>query len=149
MEKKIGRPLLDETPKDALYSARVGVELAKPANSQAKGANQTKSQWLRSAIEDRVKGPPIWVKSKWKSEELDGEFIRFMLRKPGRELGGVGKLYVRKNGIGEIAVDIFVDEYPTPYKGIQTRIWLNQAAVDKIAFNTGGDSQKIKFILAG
>jgi hypothetical protein len=149
MKKRMGRPLLDKTAKDELLAVRVGRELARPAANQAKGANQSKSQWLRTAIENQIKGPPIWVKSKWKKEELNGQYIRFDLKSPGRELAGVGKLAVMRNSPGEIAVDIFIDECLVPHRGVLTRIWLAEDAVDRIELNRGEDADKIKFSLVG
>jgi len=58
---------------------------------------------------------------------------------------GIGKLDVRRNSLGEIAVDIFVHEYPSTHEGVTTRIWLAQSTVDKITLNPDPDADKIKF----
>ena len=69
--------------------------------------------------------------TKWKREELDGQYIRFDLKSPTRELAGVGKLAVRQNPDGLIAVDIFVDECLVPGRGVLTRIWLAEDAIKR------------------
>ena len=146
----MGRPPLPQgTAKREVLTLKTSGEETKQVELDAKRAGQTKSQWLRTAIEIQRKGPPIWVKSKWKKQELDGQFIRFELRSPIRELAGVGKLDVRQNSIGEIAVDIFIDECLKPGRGFLTRIWLAQNAVDQIKLNTAPDADKIKFSLTG
>jgi hypothetical protein len=58
-------------------------------------------------------------------------------------LGGVGELKVRENALGEIAVDIFIDE---PKKGISTRIWLAQDAVDRIELNPKPTPAKFRLL---
>ena len=101
---------------------------------------------MRNAVEDRIQGPPIWVKTDWKAEALDGQFIEFSLRanEPSgiRVLEGTGQMRVRENARGEIAIDIFVDQLETPYKAVQTRIWLSQEAVNRIKLNPKPESAK-------
>ena len=156
MVKKVGRP---PVPKRAAKSVLLGAQLspseAKGAAKAASSSGLDKSKWLRGAIENEVKGPPIWVKSKWKLEELDENLIEFELRsqvRVGERLGvrilsGVGRLKVRENARGEIAVDIFVDETTGPDSGLLTRIWLSQEAVDSIELNP--NPQPAKFRLLG
>src|SRR5260221_10122873 len=137
MTRKIGRP---PVPKQEAKSVLVGAQLsppkAKEAESAATKSGLDKSKWLRGAIDNEIAGPPIWVKSKWKIEELDETLIEFELRRKVcigeclgvRVLSGVGKLRVRENEQGEIAVDIFVNESTGPTSGLLTRIWLSQEA---------------------
>jgi hypothetical protein len=155
MDKKVGRP---PVPKQEAKSVLVGAQLsppeAKEAEKAASASGLDKSKWLRGAIENEVKGPPIWMKSEWKLEELNENLIEFELRskvRVGERLGvrvlsGVGKLKVRENARGEIAVDIFVDEHPTAYEGILTRIWLSQEAVDKIELNPKPKPAKFRLL---
>jgi hypothetical protein len=105
---------------------------------------------VRDAIEDKIQGPPIWVKSQWKAEELDDQFIDFSLKSKAqrgiRMLEGIGKMRVRENDKGQIAVDIFIDQFETPFKAVQTRIWLSQEAVDRIKLNPNPKTAKFKLI---
>ena len=146
----MGRPLLGKSAKDALFSARVEEELATPAGNQAERANQTKSQFVRRAVQDQIQGPPIWVTSHWKRAELDGQFIEFSLSAKVpmgiRTLEGIGKMAVRENSRGEIAIDIFITQYETPYQAVQTRIWLAQDAVDRIELNPKPEPAKFRLI---
>jgi hypothetical protein len=156
MRNKIGRP---PVPKQEAKSVLVGAQLsppeAKEAEKAASSSGLDKSKWLRGAIENEVKGPPIWVKTKWKPEELDENLIEFELKSKVsvgeclgvRVLSGVGRLRVRENARGEIAVDIFVDEATNQHSGVLTRIWLSQEAVDRIEFNPS--PQPAKFRLLG
>ena len=48
-----------------------------------------------------------------------------------------------------VAVDIFVDGSLVPGRGVLTRIWLAEDAVQKIELNRGEDADKIKFSLVG
>jgi hypothetical protein len=156
MGNKVGRP---PVPKRDAKSVLVGAQLspseAKGAAKAASSSGLDKSKWLRGAIENEVKGPPIWVKSKWKPDELDEKLIEFELRSKVcvgeqsgvRVLSGVGRLKVRENARREIAVDIFVDESTGPYSGLLTRIWLSQEAVDRIELNP--NPRPAKFRLPG
>ena len=133
MNNKMGRPPL---PKGQSKDVQLGVRFNPKDNNQiekaVKESGQTKTEWVRNAAIAESKAPPIWVKSKWKAEELNGSLIEFRIDSPKRLLGGVGELKVRENALGEISVDIFIDE---PKKGISTRIWLAQDAVDRIELN--------------
>ena len=61
-------------------------------------------------------------------------------------LSGVGKLRVRENARGEIAVDIFIDESTGPNSGVLTRIWLSQEAVDRIQLSPKPQPAKFKLL---
>jgi hypothetical protein len=132
----MGRPPL---PKSEAKYNQVGVRFNPKENRQldqiARRSGQTRAEAVRAATLYQIESPPIWVKSKWKREELDGKLVEFKLTAPGRELSGVGHFQVLENTRGEIAIDIFIDEHPSPYEGVLTRIWLAQDAVDKIELN--------------
>ena len=107
----MGRPPL---PKGQSKDVQLGVRFNPKDDNQiekaVKESGQTKAEWVRNAAIAESKSPPIWVKSKWKAEELNGSLIEFRIDSPKRLLGGVGELKVRENALGEIAVDIFIDE---------------------------------------
>jgi hypothetical protein len=156
MGNKVGRPAVPkQSAKSVLLGAQLSPSEAKEAARAASSSGLDKSKWLRGAIDNEVKGPPIWVKSKWKREDLDENLIEFELRskvRVGDQLGlrvlsGVGRLRVRENIRGEIAVDIFVDEATGPSSGVVTRIWLSQEAVDRIELNP--NPKPAKFRLRG
>ena len=138
-------------PKGEAKAAQIGVRLKPDEDKQmghiADRAGETKSEAVREAARDKIQSPPIWVKSKWTKEELDEQFIAFDLDSPKCRLWGVGQLRVRENPRGEIAVDIFIDEHPTPYQGVTTRIWLSKEAVDRIELNP--NPKPAKFRLKG
>ena len=143
----MGRPPL---PKGQSKDAQIGVRLKpnedKEINRISQRAGQTKAETIRDAAISKIQSPPIWVKSKWKAEELNGNLIEFRLDSPKRLLGGVGELKVRQNKLGEIAVDIFVTEHPNPFEGIVTRIWLAQDAVDRIELNPNPKPAKFRLL---
>lgn len=147
MNKKMGRPVL---PKGESKGAQSGVRLKqnedKAIASIATRAGETKAETLREAAIDKIQAPPIWVKSEWKADDLNGHYIQFLLHAPNRRLEGVGELKVRTNTRGEIAVDIFVDEHPTPYQGVTTRIWLSKEAVDRIELNPNPKPAKFRLL---
>jgi hypothetical protein len=151
MSKKVGRPKVPKKEAKNVYrGAFFAPDELKAIEQARKASGFDKSKWMRGAINQEAIRPPIWMKeTKWKGEELDGQYIRFDLKSPNRELAGVGKLAVRKNPFGQIAVDIFIDECFVPGRGVLTRIWLAEDAVQKIELNRAEDADKIKFSLAG
>jgi hypothetical protein len=146
MKPKMGRPLLSETAKDTLVGARLGSDEAKRFGDVAKQGGQSKSELVRDAINLETKRPPLWGKPKWNQADLDGQFIEFDLTSPQRKITGMGKLGVRKNPLGDIAVDIFVDEMQADGKMVCTRIWLITEFVDKISLNTKSKKAKFKIV---
>ena len=148
MRKKAGRPPFPEgDAKDAQIAARFKPALDEEVAKTAKQTGATKADVVREATIQDIERPPIWMKpTKWNRNALEGQYIRFHLKSQDRELAGTGKLAVRQNPIGEIAVDIFVSE---PRRGFLTRIWLAKGLVEKIALNDGDDKEKVKFTLAG
>jgi hypothetical protein len=147
MNKKMGRPTVQQSKaktilRGAMYAPS---ELKEMERVRAK-AGVDNSKWMRRVIESEIERPPIWGKSKWSPEELDEQLIEFDLKSPQRRISGVGKLAVRKNPRGEIAVDIFIDE-PQPDGSIScTRIWLAKDAVDKIELNPKLKPAKFRII---
>jgi hypothetical protein len=145
MKTKLGRPEMPQgKANNQLIHLRVSGEIAKGVDKAAASSYQGKPEWMRDALEEAARNAPVWVRSKWKAEELDGQLIEFDLNSPKRRLWGIGKLAVRENPEKKIRVDIFIDE---PDKGITTRIWLAQEAVDKIELNP--KPKPGKFILKG
>jgi hypothetical protein len=151
MNKKAGRPPLPKgESKAAQIAARFKPVLDKQVAKAAQETGATKAEVVREATIQDIQRPPIWMQpTKWKRDELDGQLIRFDLKSPTRELAGVGKLAVRQNPLGQIAVDIFVDECMVPGRGFLTRIWLAENKVKKIELNREQDADKIKFTLIG
>ena len=147
----MGRPPL---PKGESKAAQIGVRLnpegVAKINEMAERSGQTKAEVIREAAELQIQNPPIWVKSKWKVEDLNEQLIEFRLKSKVpqgiRVVDGVGLLRVRKNPRGEIAVDIFIDQWEMPNKGVTTRIWLSQEAVDRIEPNPNQGPAKFRLL---
>jgi hypothetical protein len=140
----MGRPPLPKgESKDFQFGVRLNSEQQKTIGRMVKDSGQSYPDFARSAMMEAAANPPIWARSKWKVEELDGQLIEFDLKSPKRRLWGVGKLSVRESREGEIAVDIFIDE---PNKGISTRIWLAQDAVDRIELNPKPKPAKFRLV---
>lgn len=145
----MGRPPLpDGEVKDVQVGVKIKASLAAQISSNIAESQspETRAEWIRNAAINEVQSPPIWVKSSWKKEELDGQLVEFKLVSPNRELSGVGKFNLRENPKGEIAVYIFIDEYPMRHQGVTTRIWLGQQAVDKIEINPNPEKAKFRVI---
>lgn len=136
----MGRPPLPlGKAKEVQIGLRADSELAETIAEDSAKSGETQAEWVRGAAKDKALTPPVWVKSKWTCEDLSDQLIAFCLRskveKGIRVLEGVGRLKVRENNYGEIAVDIFVDEATGPFSGVLTRIWLSKEAVDRIEIN--------------
>jgi hypothetical protein len=144
MKNKMGRPTLPKgEAKDFQFGVRLNSEQQKTISRTVKDSGQSYPDFARSSMMTVAAKPPVWVKSKWKAEELNGNFIEFRLDSPKRLLWGVGKLAVHENARGEISVDIFIDE---PRKGISTRVWLAQDAVDRIELNPKSKTAKFRLL---
>ena len=141
----MGRPAVPKTKaKTVLRGAMYAPSELKILEKARAKSGLDNSKWMRGAIQSEVARPPIWTKSKWSQEELEGQLIEFDLNSPQRRISGVGKLAVRKNPFGEIAVDIFVDE-PQPDGSMTcTRIWLGTDAVEKIELNPKPNPAKFR-----
>ena len=151
MGNKVGRPPVPRREaKTILRGAMYSPEKLKQLEQARLRSGLDMSKFIREAVDMEIQGPPIWVKPNLKAEDLDEQYIEFSLRSkvPGgiRILEGVGKLKVRENKRGEMAVDIFVTEPQTPYRGITTRIWLSQEAVDRIELNPKPEPAKFRLL---
>jgi hypothetical protein len=144
MKTKLGRPEMPEGKANTeLIHLRLSGEIGEAVDKAAKKAKQEKPEWMRDALLAKTKNPPVFFKSKWKPEELNGNLIEFRLDSPKRLLSGIGELKAHENARGEISIDIFIDE---PNKGISTRIWLAQDAADKIELNPKPKPAKFRLL---
>jgi len=86
------------------------------------------------------KAERIWVKSKWKSEELDGKSVEFTcISRDYGQIKGNGVFMAAERAGGEIAVIISVDQQGrTPSERIDTRFYLDKKAVEAIKKNPAG-----------
>ena len=151
MNNKVGRPEVPQNEaKSVLRGAMYAPKDLKELDQARASRGLDNSKFIREAVDMEVQRPPIWVKSQWKPDELDGQFIEFTLKSKVpmgiRVLEGIGKMKVRENSRGEIAVDIFIDQFENPNKGVTTRIWLSQEAVDKIKLNPNPKPAKFKLL---
>jgi hypothetical protein len=136
MKNNLGRPRIGkEAEKSEFISARLTQSEAKPVATSAKSSHQSKSDWVRNAVISEVRVPPVWIKSKWKAQELDGKLVEFKLTAPKFWVEGVGKFLVRENPKGEIAIDICVFKHEGPHQIAETRYYLFQQTADKIEIN--------------
>jgi hypothetical protein len=148
MNPKIGRPKVPASEaKSVLLGGRYPPPVAKELRKGAADSGRDISSLLRDAATAEIRTPPIWVKSKWKAEELDGKLVEFKLKAPTFWVEGVGKFLVRKNPKGEIAIDICVFKHQGPHQIAETRYYLFQATADKIEVNP--NSEVAPFRLAG
>ena len=151
MGEKIGRPAVPaRKAKTVLRGAMYPPEELKQLEQARARSGLDMSKFIRQAVDREIKGPPIWVKSKWKAEELDEQYIEFVLRSKVPEgirvLEGVGRLSVRENDRGEIAVDIFTHREERANEAISTRIWLSQEAVDRIELHPKPERAKFRLL---
>jgi hypothetical protein len=136
MKNKLGRPKVGrEAEKSEFVSARLTQGEIKPVETSANESHQSKSEWVRNAVISEVRRPPVWIKSKWKPEELNGKLVEFNLRSPNYRIEGVGEFLVRRNGRGEIAIDICVRKWQGPHEIAVIRYYLFQKTADKIERN--------------
>ncbi len=147
MSKQMGRPPLPKgQSKDFQFGVRLNGEQQKTIGRTVKESGQSYPDFARSAMMEAAAKPPVWVKSKWQVQELDGQLVEFDLNSPQRRLSGVGKLAVRENRDGEMAIDIFIDEPQRDGSITCTRIWLAQNAVDKIELNPNPKPAKFRLV---
>ena len=79
---------------------------------------------------------PIWVKSKWKVEELDKQRIEFRLRLPtGDIVSGFGEIWARSRSRVDdlLHIEIVVEQPEGRWKRHQTLFPLSQTSADYIA----------------
>jgi hypothetical protein len=133
MKKKLGRPPL---PKGETKEAQIAVRF-KPfeydiLSGFAASTGSTASDVVRTAAIAEIQTPPIWVRSKWKWDELNDQSIAFDLTTPNGRLSGLGRLKARPDEYGRIAVDIFSNGPMTNNSAAVVRIWLGPDAVSRI-----------------
>jgi hypothetical protein len=76
----------------------------------------------------------IWVKSKWKKDEIDHKRVEFRIPARGGIAHGLAEFWVRQNPDGLVAIDVVTDVQGRNWaERFQTRYHLPQAAVDRIA----------------
>src|SRR5271154_6481196 len=109
MKTKLGRPEMpDGKAKKILHAVRLPADDVDTIDKAAKKSKQDKPEWMRSALLERAENPPVFFKSKWKADELNGNLIEFRLDSPKRLLSGIGELKAHENARGEISIDIFI-----------------------------------------
>ena len=133
MKKKMGRPPL---PKGETKDAQIAVRF-RPAeydflSDYASTTGSTASEVVRTAAIAEIQSPPIWVKSKWRWDELNDQSIAFDLTTQNGRLSGIGRLKARPDDYDRLAVDIFSNGPMTNNTASIVRIWLGQDAVDRI-----------------
>jgi hypothetical protein len=148
--KKMGRPKL---PKGETKEAQVAVRF-KPdemirIEKAATVSGFTNSQLVRSATLDALSRSPYWYKSKWRAQDLNDQKIEFKISTNHGLLAGIGILKVRENAHGEIVVDLFAGQIPTPQNPIAPgiQLWLQGEAIDKIEIHL--DQKVAKYFVAG
>jgi hypothetical protein len=147
MKPKIGRPTVPKIKaKTVLRGAMYAPSELKRIEPERIKSGLDNSKFIRNAVENEVKRPPLWFKSGWNKDELEDQLIEFDLKSPSRRISGIGKLSVRSNPSGEIAVDIFVDEMQPDGSMTCTRIWLAKDAVEKIELNPKLKPAKFKLV---
>lgn len=144
----MGRPPL---PKGESKDAQIGVRF-KPdefvqLNTLSQASASSNSEAVRIATLSQIQTPPIWVKSRWKWEELNDQTIDYYLTESFGVLHGIGRLKARPNPNGLITVDIVACSNPTAKTAHAVRVWLGEAAVNKIELHP--DQTKAKFLLKG
>jgi len=78
---------------------------------------------------------PIWTKSKWTKNDLDGQTVEFDLveKKRGYGVHGIGEFVVSKNPAGLLFVQIeLILMGRNQWERVQVRYYLPQLYVDRI-----------------
>ena len=136
MKTKLGRPEMPEGKANTeIINLRVSGEILKEVDGAAKQSKQKKPEWMRNALRKEARNSPVWVKSKWKSKELDGKTVEFKLTAPNYWVEGLGLFRVLENPKGELKIDIVVSRYETPDKITDHIYHLYQPTADKIEVN--------------
>src|ERR1035437_6330873 len=104
---------------------------------------QDKAEWMRNALLAEAKNPPVFFKSKWKLEELDGKTVEFKLTAPTYWVEGLGKFQVLENNRGEIKIDIIVKKHETPFKITENRYHLYKQTADKIRIHPRSEERRV------
>jgi hypothetical protein len=133
MIKKMGRPTTPEREaKSVLFGAKLSPPEAKEAERAIRASPLDKSKWLRDAIKQKAANRPIWLRSKWKMEQLDGKLVQFRLIRPEWRAEGVGQFDVDCNERGELTIDILGAQHGNPSHWWQNRFWIFQEDEAKI-----------------
>jgi hypothetical protein len=76
---------------------------------------------------------PIWTKSHWKKEELDGKLVAFRFPVKGGWVEGIGEFLISRNPKGLLFVQIVVTRQGRNWaERIQTLYQIPQTGVDRI-----------------
>jgi hypothetical protein len=82
---------------------------------------------------------PVWVKSKWKAEELDKQRIEFLLRlKPGRDIAfGFGEIWARSRPLVDdrVSIEIVIEQPEGDWKVHPTVFRISQRWSEYIALH--------------
>jgi hypothetical protein len=87
----------------------------------------------------------FWLKSrKWKRDELDGKSVEFCIKYANAVAEGVGRFFMRGNGVERLAADIVV---PHPMEFYDAHYHLPDSLFEKIEFHP--DKSKADFRVYG
>jgi len=92
---------------------------------------------------------PIWVESKWRAEQLNGQAIEFRLPlRGGGIVHGIGQLSARTRKVVDdrIAVQIHVEVPIERWRKRQTGFLLSQSEVDQIEIHPEQDISKFRLM---
>jgi hypothetical protein len=146
MKTKLGRPEMPEgKAKNVLAAVRLPADDVELIDAAVKQTKQERPEWMRNALIVAAKNAPVWVKVKWKREELDKKTVEFKLTAPDHYVKGRGVFRVLGNPKGELRIDISVITHETPYKITEYVYHLYQPTAHKIQVNP--DSKKADFLV--
>jgi hypothetical protein len=146
MRSKLGRPEMPEgKANNQLINLRISGEIIEKIDEAVKQTKEEKPEWMRNALQHGAKNPYAWVKSKWKSKELDGKSVEFKLTAPDHYINGRGDFRVIGNPKGELRIDIVVTVDVSPNKKTDYIYHLYQPTADKIQVNP--NPKKADFIV--
>jgi hypothetical protein len=145
MKLKMGRPTMPKgTAKAVLFAVKMAANDADEIDRAVEQTGQDKPEWMRNALLAEAKNPPVFFKSKWKLEELDGKTVEFKLTAPTYWVEGLGKFQVLENNRGEIKIDIIVKKHETPFKITENRYHLYKQTADKIRIHPNQKSANFR-----
>jgi hypothetical protein len=136
MKNKLGRPEMPQgKANNQLINLRISGEIGDEIDEAVKQTKEEKPEWMRKALLKEAKNAPAWVKSKWKSEQLNGKSVEFKLTAPDHYIKGRGDFRVIGNPQGFLRIDIVVTVDVNPYKKTDYIYHLYQQTADKIEPN--------------
>jgi hypothetical protein len=150
--KKMGRPKLAKNQaRRKFVSTRLSPPEYVEVATAATGSAVPKTEWLRDAVLLEAKRRPVWLKSKWTVEDLNGKLVEYKLISPlpdGRVIvrDGLGEFRVRENSRNEISVDIFGPIVEENGHWTQNRYWLAKGTADKIEFHPNQEKAQFRLI---